>query len=584
MIPLTDEQQIAVDYPDTLALTSCPGSGKTRTIIVKLHKCIEEIRGTPRKIACITFTNSGVDEIETRLRQFTTHVDMQLCEVSTIHSFCLNNILRPFSHLVPHLNGEWSIVTRDDEWFTVLVADLKTKYRLTDGQVDQFDGLQPTFPKGDPSPNDLPAEPVAEFFKSIDDAHKVTFGGIVYFSAKLVEDHKFIRSALAARFAWYIVDEFQDTTLAQVEILLRVFEETRSKLFLVGDPNQSILSVAGAKPELMEAFAKRIKAKTDCKLTKNFRCSKLIVQKAELLCASALPMQAVGESRDFHAAPMYKHCKSAVDGIVEYFIPALDEFGIAHGNAAILAPWWRHLGPIGRELRERQIGVIGPGSRPYKKTAEFARLSESLAAFLGCEDAETAAGVQKSLFVTLSNITETPRWILYKYHGQRIVFRIINLARRVFEAREGAVDWLTETAAGCEDILINEELLTESHRGLFVASVNAMIADMVRHNVDVGNLPALDLGMVASPKNSISLLSMHNSKGREFEAVAVVHVHDDTVPHFGDKNNPAKIDESKRLLYVAVTRAKKLLMLLTDKSHYKNVPSRFLRDDYLKMC
>jgi DNA helicase-2/ATP-dependent DNA helicase PcrA len=107
---------------------------------------------------------------------------------------------------------------------------------------------------------------------------------------------------------------------------------------------------------------------------------------------------------------------------------------------------------------------------------------------------------------------------------------------------------------------------------------------MVRNKVDVENLPALDLGMVASPKNSISLLSMHKSKGKEFEAVAVVHVHDGMIPHFEDKNDPAKIDESKRLLYVAVTRAKKLLMLLTDQDHYKNIPSRFLRDDYLKMC
>jgi DNA helicase-2/ATP-dependent DNA helicase PcrA len=67
MIPLTKQQEDAVEYPDTLCLTSCPGSGKTRAIIAKVQRCLQEVRGTPRKVACITFTNTGVNEIESYL-------------------------------------------------------------------------------------------------------------------------------------------------------------------------------------------------------------------------------------------------------------------------------------------------------------------------------------------------------------------------------------------------------------------------------------------------------------------------------------------------------------------------------------
>jgi DNA helicase II / ATP-dependent DNA helicase PcrA len=583
MIPLTAEQQIAVDHPDTLALTSCPGSGKTRTIIVKLQKCIDEIRDTPRRIACITFTNSGVDEIESRLREFSTHDDNELCEVSTIHSFCLNNILRPFSHLVPHLQGEWSIVTDDDDWFIELVRDLRSKYDITARDAEQFSGLRRTFPNGDPSKNTLPPAAVTEFLMRIDEARRVTLNDIVYFAARLVEEHEFIASALAARFAWFIVDEFQDTTVAQAIMLLKIFRQVRTKLFFVGDPNQSILSVAGAKPGLMAAFAKEVDARTDCKLTGNFRCSQLIIDKAELLCPSDPKMIAVGATKAFHIAPIHQHCASAVEAVLDYFIPALDDLGIEHGEAAVLAPWWRDLLDIGRALRSRQIGVIGPGSRPYKKSNDFAMLSEALAAFLGSGDPQAAATVQKALFVTLSNVTETARWMLYQYHGKRIVFRLINHARQVLEEHEGAVDWLRKTAEGCEAILSEEELLPESKRRVFVTGANAMIADMVRNGVDIANVPAVDLGIVASPKNCISLLSMHKSKGREFDAVAVINLHDDKVPFYRCKNDEER-DEYRRLLYVAATRARKLLMLFTDHSDHRNTPSRYLGSGYLGMC
>lgn len=583
MIPLTKEQQEAVEYPDTLCLTSCPGSGKTRTIIAKLQRCIEEVRGTPRKIACITFTNTGVHEIESRLRTYGDGDDLDICEISTIHSFCLSYVLRPYAHLVPHLKPDWAVITSDDEWFTALVAELTKKHDIKASLVDRFDGLQRQYPNKLPTDSGLPQAAVVEFFQRADAESKVTLGDIVYFSAKLVKDNPFIASALASRFAWFIVDEFQDTTVAQAIILAVVYKLGRSKLFFVGDPNQSILGFAGGTPDLMPQFAKHVNAKTDIHLTGNFRSSKLVVDHAELLCSSNPKMVAVGENKDYHISPSYVHCASPIEGVFDHFLPALDAVGIPLGKAAVLAPWWADLLFLGRELRKRQIPIIGPGSRPYKRSHEFTLLSESLSAYMMAQDADTAAAIQKALFLTLSNIAEVKPWEIYRFNGRRVIFRLILASREILSKHEGISEWLLHSAEACEKILIEEELLTPGHVGVFTKSAAAMLADMLKNNVDVPNMAATELGMIAIPKDCMNLLTMHQSKGREFEGVAVICVHEGRVPHFTAKTQE-EYDESRRLLYVAATRAKKVLMYFTDQSNHKNTPSRFLKQPYLGLC
>lgn len=583
MIPLTPEQEKAVTFPDTLCLTSCPGSGKTRTIIAKLQRCIDEVRDTPRKIACITFTNAGVNEIESRLRLYGDGADNELCEVSTIHSFCLNYVLRPYAHLVPHLKENWDVITSDDEWFTALVKELTTKYSIKATLVDRFDGLQRQFPDKLPTDSGLPQPAVVEFFQRADAEGKVTLGDIVFYSAKLVKDNNFIASALASRFAWFIVDEFQDTTVAQAILLYEVFKLGRSKLFFVGDPNQSILGFAGGTPQLMGQFATSVKANTDHSLTGNFRSSTLVVKHAELLCPSKPSMVAVGEHKDFHIPPSYVHCASSIDGIFDHFLPALDAVNIPLGKAAVLAPWWVDLLLLGRELRKRQIPIIGPGARPYKRSHEFTLLSEALSAYLMEQDADSAAAIQKALFMTLSNVAEVKPSDIYRYNGRRIIFRLILAAKEILKKHEGIKEWLLLSADACETILIEEELLTPGHKGVFTKSAAAMLADMVKYDVDVQNMAAVELGMIAVPKDCVNLITMHQSKGREFDAVAVICVHEGRVPHF-TSTTQAEFDEAQRLLYVAATRAKKLLMYFTDKSHPKNTPSRFLKHPYLGMC
>jgi DNA helicase-2/ATP-dependent DNA helicase PcrA len=110
---LTTEQRNAVACDDNILLTACPGSGKTRTITARLAQEIEKLRGSPQAVACITYTNAAVQEIEQRLAAHLLDGDEQHFVVSTIHSFCLSEVLRPFAWLVPGFVGSMRVITRD---------------------------------------------------------------------------------------------------------------------------------------------------------------------------------------------------------------------------------------------------------------------------------------------------------------------------------------------------------------------------------------------------------------------------------------------------------------------------------------
>jgi DNA helicase II / ATP-dependent DNA helicase PcrA len=86
---------------------------------------------------------------------------------------------------------------------------------------------------------------------------------------------------------------------------------------------------------------------------------------------------------------------------------------------------------------------------------------------------------------------------------------------------------------------------------------------MVGNNVDIANLSIADLGLFAAPEASIELLTMHKAKGREFSAVAIIKLHEGLVPRRG--SSVQQVDEFRRLFYVGITRAEKLLMYVTDR-------------------
>ena len=138
--------------------------------------------------------------------------------------------------------------------------------------------------------------------------------------------------------------------------------------------------------------------------------------------------------------------------------------------------------------------------------------------------------------------------------------------------------WLEAAARAFSQILIDEEYLSSQEGDLFAISVEQMKADMRNNGVDLANLTTSDLGIYANPDTALKLSSLHNAKGREYSAVAMIDLHEGRIP-FYRATTVAEIEEAKRLFYVGVTRAKQFLLYVTDNSSRHNKPTRFLQKD-----
>lgn len=580
---LTDEQREAVNCAEDLMLSACPGSGKTRVIVSKLSRTIEEVRNTSRSVACITYTNAAVHEIEARLRLNIQPGDERYFDICTIHSFCLNHIFRPFCHLVKGYKNGFKVLTPDNDVFEMYVGGTLQKferYKVTFKDIDEFSQLRISADGeavGNPiEKGGLTKEIAAEFWKRICADGYIDFASIIYYSLDLLRGHPQILSYVASKFAWILVDEFQDTTDLQVEILTLIAAQKRSRFLLVGDHLQSIFGFAGAQPNLAGAFAKKIGARTDIVLSGNFRSSKPILAHAELLFSRNPPMVALGVARKFKELPIYQNGSSPFQLVTDHFLPALAAFNIPVGNAAVLAPTWFSLFPLGRRLREFGISIVGPGARPYRRNRYFAPLAEQVCGYLMEPRADAIAGVERALFHTVLDVTGRAHFELFSYAGRTIVFKLLAVAKELFEKDEGAISWLEEAAEQFAQVLVKEGLFTNTEQNIFAMSVEEMKTDMRRNEVDLNNLGIDELGIYAKPHAALKLSSLHHAKGREFDAVAMIDLHEGKIPSYYART-PEEVEEAKRLFYVGVTRAKRLLYYFTDASGRRNGPTRFLQ-------
>ena len=580
---LTNEQKNAVRCDDNVLITACPGSGKTRVIISKLVRAIGEVRGTPRMVGCITYTNTAVFEIETRLRHHAQPGDENFYDVCTIHSFCLNHIFRPFCHLIKGYEQGFKVLTPDSDEFTQYVVstwETHGRYDLEFRDYDEFVNLRISI-EGEPTGSSIERgsitpEVAKSFWETIRRDGYIDFANIVYYSLQLLHDRSEILDYVASKFAWILIDEFQDTTDLQIEIFSLIADRCRTLFFLVGDPLQSIFRFAGARPDLADDFASRIGARTDFPLSGNFRSSQPIVNHAELIFPRTPPMEAVGPARAYNERPQWLQGHSPFEVLTDYFFPALEDLEIPYGKAAVLASSWFPLFPLGKQLREYGISIVGPGARPYRRRSQFAPLAEQVCGYLMEPKPEAIIGIERTLFNTLLDMTGQANFDVFSYRGRVVVFRLLEKGKELNEIHMGAIAWLEAAANAFSDVLIDVEYLTEGEKDLFAASVEEMKSDMQRNEVDLSNLAVDDLGIYASPDTALKLSTLHFAKGREYDAVAIIDIHEGKVPHYHSRTIE-EIAEDKRLFYVGATRAKRLLYYVTNDTD-RNGPSRFLQE------
>jgi DNA helicase-2/ATP-dependent DNA helicase PcrA len=574
------QQRKAVAHPGHLRLTSCPGSGKTRVIVAKLLSLLGDIADTPRRIGCITHTNAAVHEIEERLRERTQAREERSFDVATIHSFALMNVLVPFQHLLAQFRNGFEIITAEADWLRDKKSVLNQQFGTSRATPEDWANICRACDGTPRVPETLTVEAAEHLLRELDTSARMTMGDILYHTYSLIVAHPYIGRCLASKYAWLLIDEFQDTSDTQLEMFRVIAGYDRTQFFIVGDPEQSIYSFSGARPGLMEDFGASIGA-LPAHLSGNYRSSAKIVQLAERLIPRDPPMASVGSDRDYLFEPRYRHADTPLDAIWDDFLPVIDDLAIPIGRAAVLSRQWIPLWHLARALRDRGVPVIGPGARPYRRTLEFAAFAEHACGFVEERTARAASRALRALFLMLQQVTGKPDFRVYSLDGKRLLYRVLQGARTAKDENESAIPFLHRLSELTAAILVAGEWLHADEAARIVAAGDVMVRSIEQNvGADAPNLSVSDLSLFVQSSKSLELMTIHAAKGREFDAVAIIGLHERVIPGWRARTTEA-VAEERRVLYVATTRACKILCYYTDASG--DTPSRFLGGEGLQL-
>ena len=520
-----------------------------------------------------------MQEVEQRIAAELLDGDERHYIICTIHSFCLTQVLRPFAWLVPGFAGTMRVLTQDRpefqaiarnaaeqvNFFNLVARDFEAFASLSLDANGRLIGLALT--------NEAVRRATPHFWRRCTELEFIDFRNIIYKAYCLIRDNRMVAQSVASRFSSFLVDEFQDTTELQIEILKLIHAQGRSRIFAVGDPAQSIFGFTGARPELMEPFARDVRARTDLHLTGNFRSSPPIVRHAELLIPRDPEMQSVGRYRNFHVVPSLVQtsgtlrrspstsCHCSPTPVFPLAKPPSSRGVGAALSALAPAPRVRHPGGW-------------PGRTTVSAFALVRSLAEQLCGYLVDPAAHSTRQLERALFHAVQDATARVCLEIFSFTGRVTLVKLLREAERLAQ-RGGAVQWLDAMSQVTGVILHDDGLIDDVHAGLFYASVQEMKADMRGQGVDLDNLTIEDLGLFASPSRALRLSTIHNAKGREFGAIALINLREGRFPHYRADDMNAE----RRLFYVAITRAERVLMYIAEPDQWGNAPSRFLGRD-----
>jgi hypothetical protein len=249
---------ITAPFEQSIIVHAGPGAGKTFLIAQRIAYLLKSGLRKNSRIACITYTNTGVEEVADEL--IPTHFNHLPSDLylDTIHSFLLEHILKPYGHFLPEIPEGFRLTAPSGFVNRFITFEMR---QLPEYRHQAFENIY-----YDPQGNYVCYRPIGNqdwtptqqqmrsFKRMMHSKGFIDLPDVLWFSLKLLRHYPAIAESMACRFETIIVDEFQDTTDLQVEILNILLAIGKTSLFIVGDPNQSIFVYAGARPHLFTNY------------------------------------------------------------------------------------------------------------------------------------------------------------------------------------------------------------------------------------------------------------------------------------------------------------------------------------------
>lgn len=562
---LNKEQEDAINESESVLLVACPGSGKTRTLTYKIALELSKLQSKKEYIVAITYTNSAADEIKERVELL--GVDTSQLWIGTIHSFCLEWILRPYHLYLDDLKNGFRITNAHET--ETLLTELCKPYsspRITFydcGIVAKPDNYYLT--SLDTSKHPSLKKIISEYFKILRKNNQIDFEQILYYSNQLLIQKPIISSILANLFPFILIDEYQDTKEIQYHIISKILSANKgkSKTLIVGDPNQSIYDTLGGYPmdkkelELLLGF--NLKALS---LSKNYRSSLKIVSYFDYFKTFDNTIIASGSDKNYPSIISFNDAidvANLVDELVRLIQFNIIEQNILPNEICIVAPQWIHLASITRNLMIKlpDYSFDGPGMAPFSRDIDnfWFKLSRIVL-------------TEPSPFMYVRRL----RWsneILRELENAGLNTSEINnkqflsLCNSIKISETDGLEYLERFFSEiCTILKIDLNLfptLIEHFNSFFDSSRTRIERLKKEGNPFIGDIE--NFRKVFKQRDGITVSTIHGVKGEEYDTIIGFALLDSYIPHFNDTNGEIN---SKKLLYVLSSRARKNIHLISE--------------------
>lgn len=563
---LNEEQEAAVRMPGNVLVVACPGSGKTRALTYKIALELSNLKTNKQFVIAITYTHRAADEIQERIAGL--GVDASQLWIGTIHSFCLEWILKPYGIYHAELARGFRVIDphEQEKVFERLCEPYKSQNvtRWDCGFYFEESGYVLSSSKTDK--HDIIDVVLMNYFDYLSEHRLIDFELILHYAFELIRDRPPISVMFSRIFPLILVDEYQDTKQIQYAIIAAILKAGKgmTKTFIVGDPNQAIYRSFGGYPIKADDF--RIMAGielTELELAKNYRSSGRIVEYFGNFNLYETNIEAASHEKDYPSIISFDRSVSR-DGLESELVRLIrfniETVGIAPSEVCILAPQWVQLASMTRRL----VGSLpeyqfdGPGMVPFSRNVDnfWYKLSRIV-----LTDASPSMYMRRL------------RWageILSDLKDAGIdISRLTNksLLRECNSVGIDEADGLTylraffEALFGLLRIDFRHFPVLLEHHDAFFESSEARIVRLKQEGAEfIGDIAAFK--RVFQSRSGITISTIHGIKGDEYDAVIAYALLEGMVPNF---NDPEGDDSAMKLLYVISSRARKNLHLISER-------------------
>lgn len=632
---LNAQQDAAVAYLDgPLLVIAGAGSGKTRVITQKIVYLIQTCGILPKHITALTFTNKAAHEMKSRVQTLlgnNKQPKQGRIQVSTFHVLGLNILRRHAEECDLHPN--FSLFDTNDSLNLIkelggkISAISEEMVKSVQQQISNWKNKMVSPITALSQSQDEPTHLAARFYQAYHGAlhayNAVDFDDLIALPTTLLQDNATIRETWQNRTRYLLVDEYQDTNIAQYQ-LIKLLCGVRQAVTMVGDDDQSIYAWRGANPENIRDLQKDFPTLKVIKLEQNYRSTRTILEAANHLISynphvfekSLWSQLAVGEPVRIIALESEQR---EAERVVHDIISKQFRQNLAADQFAILYRSNHQARVLEQALREQGLPYqISGGTSLFDRTEikdlfAYFRLMvnpQDDTAFLRCVNTprreigpttlEKLGHYAKQRQIALFDAIQEMG--LTQILSESLIFRLQSFAELVTRTKAALHD--TEDFAPLltdfvKEIYYFDYLIDQSaHSGVAqkrIENVQELLNWMKRlaqkdpddplsFEQVIQKMALIDMLDKQSQKDglkAIQLMTLHAAKGLEFPHVYMIGLEEENLPH---KNNMEedKILEERRLCYVGITRAQQSLTLTYAKERKRygetqsTTPSRFL--------